>query len=165
VSNWGSDGFKKVLGNTPDERTLQDLIGEFPVKLKQAMFSAASHGPIRRGTWTGCALNAAGVELEKAVYSPETASETFGITHAQAVLFIECWDRMDGSNEECTEKLREMIEQEGLFRNPGEKVPRIIRVKVYEDQQKKLREQFDMLMVANMIPDTEAALDLLTAKV
>ena len=165
MGNWSSDGFKKskLIGTTPGERTLQDLIGEFPVTLKQAMFSAASHGPIRRGTWTNCALNAAGVELNKAVASTETAEKVFGITQAQASLFISCWDRMAGSDEECTTKLREMIEQEGLFRNPGEKVPRIIRVKVYEDQQKKLREQFDTLMEANMIPDTELALELLTA--
>jgi hypothetical protein len=162
VGNWGSDNF---LGNKVSPSTLEEVIEGFPSGLKQAMFAAASNKVIRRGTWTGCAMNAAGMEVGKkdSVQSIEEAAEAFKVTKAQVQLFIRCWDSLEGSDEYCTTFLRNSIEKAGLFTEPGHKAPRIIRVKVYEDQQKKLREQFDTLMEANMIPDKELALEILTA--
>jgi hypothetical protein len=162
VGNWGSDGFR---GNKISLSTLEGIIEEFPSGLKQAMFAAASTKVIRRSTWDGCAMNAAGFEVGKqgSVDNVQAAAKTFGVTPNQVSIFIRCWDSLEGSDESCTQFLRDSIEKAGLFTEPGRKPPRIIRVKVYEDQQKKLREQFDTLMGANMIADTELALDLLSA--
>lgn len=162
MSNWGASLFKQERKLNESEQYLFDLINEHPAKLKQAMFSAASKGPIFRHSWNGCAMNAAGGQVQKEVFSAQDASEAFGISRAQVGLFIEHWDSLEGSDELVTALLREMIERSGLFTEPGEHTPRIISVKIYENQQKKLREQFDSLMLANMIPDTEIALDLLT---
>lgn len=160
MGNWGSDNF---LGNKVGASSLEGIINEFPSGLKQAMFAAASTKVIKRQTWDGCALNAAGFEVGKnnQVSSISTAAQAFGITQSQVGIFIRCWDSLPGTDEECTIKLREMIEKAGLFTEPGQKPPRIIRVKVYENQQKKLREQFDTLMEMNAVPDTDVALDLL----
>ena len=62
MGNWGVDS---VLGNVTSPDTLQQIIEEFPSGLKQAMFAAASRDTIRRGTWNGCAMNAAGFQVGK----------------------------------------------------------------------------------------------------
>jgi len=166
VSNWGS--VKHVANPWRDHTTgvsLCDTITNFPSGLKQAMFAAVSTRIIRRKTWNGCALNAAGMEVGKegSVSSIEVAAKTFGITQAAVKQFINIWDALPGTDEMANATLRDCIEKAGLFVEPGQKMPRIIRVKVYEDQQKKLREQFDSLMEANMIDGTDVMEQLLTS--
>jgi hypothetical protein len=166
MGNWGSENFT-VLGNSVKPGKLEEIIEEFPSGLKQAMFAAASHGIIKRHTWNGCALNAAGIEVgsPKEVRSFLTAAKAFNITASQAKLFVAFWDAMPGSDEHCTNFLRETIEKVGLFSEPGQKPPRILKKKVYESQQTQLRNQFETLMAANQVPDVEFALELLGAAV
>lgn len=157
MGNWGADNFSGSVG------TLEDIVGEFPSGLKQAMFAAASTRIIQRSTWNGCALNAAGMEVGKqgSVSSLKAASEAFGITQAQAGIFICHWDSLSGSDEEATQHLCTILERVGLFSEPGQRPPRIIRKKVYENEQKKLREEFNSLMESNSVPDMDLANDLL----
>lgn len=168
ISNWGDKKhYYRKSYNPTRGVSLCDTIENFPSKLKQAMFAAASRGVIKRGTWNGCAFNAAGMEVGhgKAVNSFEKAARTFGVTTASVEQFIGIWDSMKGTDEDCTQTLRTCIEKAGLFIEPGQKAPRIIRVKVYEDQQKKMREQFDTLMEANMIEGADLMEDLLVGAI
>ena len=163
VSNWGSGNFNKSYFSHTKGVSLCNTVEQFPSGLKQAMFAAASRGPIMRGTWNGCAFNAAGMEVGKqdSVTSFAVAADTFKCAIAQVKQFIILWDSMPGTNEHCTEVLRTCIEKAGLFSEPGQKAPRIIKLKVYEDQQKKMREQFDTLMEANLIEGTDLMAELL----
>lgn len=159
MGNWGA-GFSEASYNRYRNNkgvSLCDTIEAFPAKLKQAMFSAATHGTLRRGTWNNCAFNGAGKEVGSAnISSTMAASRVFGVTKAAVQQFITIWDKMPGDDAHCNGILRECIEKAGLFDEPGTRPPRIIKVKVYEDQQKKLREQFDALMEANMVPDVDS---------
>lgn len=160
MGNWGS--FE-----------LEDLIAEFPVRLKQAMYAAANKGTIRRGTWDHCALNAAdkmmklGVEnfsrgqTPDFVHSTKMASQAFGITNAQASHFIRIWDSRGGTDEQCTEYLKECILKAGLFTEPGSKLPRIVTKRVYTSEETKVQEEFFRMMEANEVPDIDVAIDLL----
>jgi hypothetical protein len=159
MGNWGAENFHQN-----NSKTLEGIIAEFPSGLKQAMFAAASTRVIKRMTWNGCALNAAGMEIGRndSVKSLEKAAETFGITKAQAGIFIRNWDTLEGTDEEATQHLRFLLEKVGLFSEPGQRPPKfVVRKKVYENQQKKLREEFDSLMEANEVPDVDLALDIL----
>lgn len=158
MSQWGSKNFN----TKPFGVGLQDIVADFPSGLKQAMYAAANKGSLKRGTWNNCAFDAAANNTLRQAGNPlYKAAEMFKVSPAMVSTFINHWDRMVGSDEECTQKLRDAIEQAGLFSEPGQKPPRIIKMKVYEDQQKKLREQFDSLMEANMIEGTDVMEELL----
>lgn len=158
MGNWGAENFS---GGTVG--TLEEIVGEFPSGLKQAMFAAASNRIIARGSWNGCAMNAAGMEIGKqgSVRSLQAASKAFGITKSQVGIFIQHWNTLPGTDEEATQHLRTILEKVGLFSEPGQRPPRIIRKKVYENEQKKLQEEFDSLMASNEVPNMEMAADLL----
>lgn len=160
---WGSDGFTDRYHRQHTPEVLEDIIQEFPSGLKQAMFAAASRTTIARNTWNGCALNAAGIEVGKSenISSFAAASKAFGITQALAQMFVHCWDNMKGTDEECTQILRDTITKVGLFVEPGHKPPRVIKKKVFESQQAQLQKQFEALMESNSVPDTDVAMDLL----
>lgn len=152
MGNWGSDLFgKKDAAPT----NLQETIDKFPPSLKQAMFAAASRTTIRRQTWNGCAMNAAGIEVGKnnQVQSLETAAAAFGISSDLVDSFIKRWDILDGSDEECTQLLRNMIEKAGLFRKPGS-----FNIRVFEQ---KKRDEFEHLFTTHQVPDEDIALDIL----
>lgn len=156
--NWGSENFAGTFGDSD----LQSVINEFPVGLKQAMFAAASRTTIKRKTWNNCAMNAAGFEVGKqgSVQSLRAASETFGIPESLVSRFIQKWDKLQGTDEDCTIKLREMIERSGLFNEPevpGKKPTRIVSVTVY----KQLREELDILIEQNEVPDEDMAVSIL----
>jgi hypothetical protein len=162
VGNWGHDSFGKP--RSKDEE-FQDIVDKFPQGLKQAMFAAASRTTIKRSTWTGCALNAAGFEVGKAdnVNSLEAAAETFNVPYDVVLYFISYWDQLPGTDEECTLKLRGMIEKAGLFKGPRtRRRARVVSLKVFESRaEKKLRSEFDSLVEDNMVPNTELAHSIL----
>jgi len=152
VGNWGSDLFgKKDIAPS----NLQGVIDKFPPKLKQAMFAAASRTTIMRSTWTGCALNAAGFEVGKAneVRSLESAASSFDVPETLIEEFINRWDRLHGTDEECTQLLREMIEKAGLFRKPN-----TFYIKAFEATR---REEFNHLFKNNLVPDESVAVSIL----
>jgi hypothetical protein len=160
---WGSENFSDKYKVSHSAGTFEDIISQFPSGLKQAMFAAASRTTIARSTWNGCALNAAGMEIGRAndVRSFDTAAKAFNITPALAQMFVHAWDKMHGTDTECTAILRDTITKVGLFSEPGQKPPRIIKKKVFESQQAQLHKQFQTLMESNSVPDTDVALELL----
>lgn len=157
--NWGSENF--VGSKTPE--LLEQLIAEFPPKLKQAMYAAANTGNINRGTWNHCALNAAGKDemFGKQVSSVQAASRTFGITVAQANNFIKMWDMREGTDEECTTWLKNTILDIGLFSEPGKLMPRIVKKRVFTSEETRLKEEFDKLVENLEVPDTDVAFEFL----
>jgi hypothetical protein len=151
MGNWGLD----VSDN------LESIVNQFPPKLKQAMFAAASRGSLRRGTWNHCAFNAAGFEVGKLgeVRSLQSAAEAFDVTPILVKKFIRYWDHMTGTKEEVTIQLREAIEKVGLFTKSG--ASRIVWIKAFEQDEKAKREEFDQLMELNQIPDEDMASSIL----
>jgi hypothetical protein len=163
VGNWGSNYFG---GSRSQDQLFQDVVDKFPAGLKQAIFAATSRTTIKRRTWDGCALNAAGFEVGKqgSVDNMEAASKAFGIDQGLVALFITKWDSLPGTDESCTQKLREVIEKAGLFSGPRtRRRTRTVQSRVFKEQERVLREQFDVLVENNMIPDEELALEILTA--
>lgn len=157
MGNWGSENFAGTSGGS-----LQQVIDQFPSKLKQAMFAAASRGPIARRTWNNCAMNAAGFEVgtTKEVRSLATAAEAFSIPESLVQRFITIWDGMIGTDEDCTQKLRASIEESGLFTEPHEKkhgAVRVVSVKVFEQKLADFHEAIENFQV----PDEDVALDIL----
>lgn len=158
MNEWGATNFK----SSPNfQVTMFDVIKDFSPSLKQAMFAAANKGVIRRGTWNNCGLNAAGKELEIAgIASIEAAAKAFGISPAIATKFIQIWDAMPGTNEECTEWLKEQILAVGLFTTPLDVLPRIIRRKTFVAQTTE-EVEFEQLMNDNQVFGTELAEQIL----
>ena len=158
AGNWGSQNF----GGSYDDRqnSLQGVIELFPPRLKQAMFAAASRTTIKRRNWNGCAMNAAGIEIGKAdsVQSFDSAAQAFGIPPSLVENFVERWDRLDGTDEECTQHLRTMIEKAGLFSKPG-KGRRGAPIQVFTSS--KLRKKFDTMVEHHIVPDEDVALSIL----
>lgn len=154
MSDWGED-FKPTYG------PLFDIISEFPVKLKKAMYASANKGTIRQRTWNNCALNAAS-KLEEAAFSSSVSSttkaaEVFRITPAQAGNFIRIWDNIDSEEYNPTEVLKQTILEVGIFRKPGERLPRIVKKRVYTSQITKDREEFEKMMQLNQVEDIDWA--------
>jgi hypothetical protein len=87
---------------------------------KQAMFRAAGRTTLRRLTWRGCAFNEAGKVVSRPVIGARTAGKVFHLSPLTVLRFVTAWDRLDGSDEDCTTLLREAILQVGLFSDPGE---------------------------------------------
>lgn len=155
MSNWGSENFR-VGKSSPG--SLQDVINQFPKSLKQAMYAAASTRLIKRGTWSGCALNAAGDEIGVNANSTSNAASAFNIPDQLVTSFISKWDKLQGTDEECTKRLKIMLEDANLFEEPQEAEEvrtgkKIVSVVVYEDQRKK----FDELVQAELVEFTDLA--------
>ena len=141
---------------------MQEIIDQFPVGLKQAMFAAASRTTIKRRSWNGCAMNAAGFEVGKSdsVQSISSAADAFNVSGELVSRFISRWDTMTGTDEECTQKLRSMIEESGLFTDPSSSkkhATRVVSVTVY----KQLREELEGLIERNEVPDEDIAVSIL----
>lgn len=126
--------------------TLEQAVAKLNPKAKQAMFSAATHGLIKRGTWNGCAFNAGGIEIgNKHVSTIEAAAEAFGCSRQVVSDFICVWDQLPGTDTSATAQLRETIERVGLFSEPStaKKLVGIVRSRVYTSWETKMREEFD----------------------
>lgn len=130
-------------GSTPSN--LEQAVAKLNPKAKQAMFSAATHGLIKRRSWSGCAFNQAGVEIGKEVRSSQVAAAAFGCSVKVVNDFIRIWDSMSGSDAACTQALREAIENVGLFTEPegAKKYVGVVRSRVYTSYETKMREAFD----------------------
>jgi hypothetical protein len=158
MNEWGATNFK----SSPNfQVTMFDVIKDFSPSLKQAMYAAANKGIIRRRTWDNCGLNAAGKELNiGGIESIETAAKAFGVSQAIAQKFIDIWDAMPGSDEECTEWLKQEILTVGLFTTPLDVLPRIIRRKTFVAQTTE-EQEFEKLMNDNQVFGTELAEQIL----
>jgi hypothetical protein len=88
---------------------LIDVIRAFPAPARQALYSAATSGELRRGTWDGCPLNRAGEQLGVPVRSRGEAAYVLGVSPETARRFVEAWDRLWGSNRRRSKILRDAL--------------------------------------------------------
>lgn len=125
---------------------LYSVVKPFPSRLKKAMFAAASHGMIRRGTWDGCAFNAAGVQVgNDGINSYKKSFREFNLSEREVQVFISRWDGLQGTDEECTFALREALQKADLFIDPS-RVKRVVRKRVFTSQSTKEQEEFEALV-------------------
>jgi len=141
MSKWGSEGF--ASGNS-----LEGTVRQLNPKAKQAMYGAARAQTIHKGTWNGCAFNAAGMQLggsiNETVSSVSRAAEVFGLSENVVQKFITAWDRLPGTNEESTKELIQVLEKVGLFSEASEtRLARTIRVTLYKNLENQLREELE----------------------
>ena len=99
----------------PDRNPLVPVVRPFPASGRRALYAAANSGLLRRGSWNGCALNRAGVEVGLPVRSRGEAAYALGASPDAVRGFLEVWDRLWGSNRRCTQLLRDALEHVGLF--------------------------------------------------
>ena len=85
---------------------------------KQALYAATNNGSLKRGTWNGCALNAAGRVVGERITDSARAARVFETTPQIMRDFIVVWDRLRGPDHRCTALLREAILTVGLFTEP-----------------------------------------------
>ena len=103
---------------TTAENPLVPVLRPLSPRGKQALYAAANSGALKRRTWDGCAFNQAGNLLGESVQSRRRAAQVFDTTPAVVSHFISVWDQLPGSNEGCTQILRDAIEEVGLFTEP-----------------------------------------------
>ena len=96
------------------QNSLRSVVAPFPPQLKQAMYAAADRGLIKRGTWDGCAFNAAGEQINKHVTASTHAARAFGVSTSVVDRFIRTWDSMKGSDVRCTGLLKSALLDVGL---------------------------------------------------
>ena len=88
---------------------LVDAVRAFPEPAREALYAAATSGRLRRGTWHGCPLNRAGVELGVPVRSRGEAAYALGVSPETARTFVQAWDRLWGSNRRRARLLRDAL--------------------------------------------------------
>lgn len=135
----------------PDKQrvnTLADAIKAMPPSAKMAMYAAGSEKLIKRGTWNGCAWNAAGQHVGKTVQSYASAAKAFKCSQDVVSNFIRIWDNMKGDDVKCNEILMSALDEVGLNTVPedfvtddeGNKV-RIISGYAYKSLDTKFQEE------------------------
>lgn len=165
MSNVGKWGFSVPPSVANQSTPLGAAIAQLNSKAKQAMFAAASHRTIRRGTWNGCAFNAAGAEEGSSeVISVARAAEAFGCSPKTVKRFIHAWDATSGdmTDQEATNYLKTLLSQD-LFSDPEEykkhqkEIGSFVVYESLETRMKKFEEQFE----TDTVPLTDEALELL----
>lgn len=122
---------------------LTNVVRGFNPGLKQAMYAAAEKGLIKRGTWDGCAFNAAGETVGQPVASFTSAARAFNVPEALVERFVRVWDGMKGSDQRCTGLLKAALLDVGLTEEltvPA-RVKRIVRGYAYKSLETKFHEQ------------------------
>lgn len=122
--------FKKA----DDDLTFEKIITQLPVKVKVAFYRVASQRTIKRGTWNGCAFNAAGEAIGRNVTSEVGAVEAFGASKYIVSNFIRFWDGTKfrggdwSSDAYATAQLVKLIDAYGLLKPPAS-----AQIEEYED--------------------------------
>ena len=122
---------------------LKSVVAPFPPQLKQAMYAAAEKGLIKRGTWDGCAFNAAGAHVGENVSAISTAARAFGVDETIVQRFITAWDGMVGTDERCTGLLKAALLNVGLTEDMTipSRVKRVIRGYAYKSLETQFHEE------------------------
>src|SRR4051812_2466603 len=82
------------------------------------MFKVATLNTLKRRTWHGCPLNRAGSELGACIVNERDAMQTLRLPRHTVRRFLLAWDYMQGTDEQCTDRLVEAILTVGLFTEP-----------------------------------------------
>jgi hypothetical protein len=141
---------------------LYNVIRPLNPETKKAMFAAATHNMIKRGTWNGCAFNAGGLEVgDASISSYAKAAEVFNLPEVAVANFIRVWDQLKGTDEECTQLLREAIEKVGIYTEPNAKrATRIERKIVFKSLATQL-EEIEKELAADTIENVDEMAQLL----
>jgi hypothetical protein len=161
MSKWGSEGFASGSNLEASIRLLNP-------KAKQAMYGAARAKTIHKGSWNGCAFNAAGMQvggsINEHITSIDRAAEVFGVSQNVVQKFISAWDKLPGSDEESTQELIHTLEKVGLFSEASEtRLARKIRVTLYKSLESELRDQLEEAFENESIEGVCEARELLFA--
>lgn len=160
VGKWG---FKSPVGSIThgSAMNLARAVAALNVQTKQAMFAAATKRSIKRGTWSGCAFNAAGIEENRAVSTTIQAAQVFGLPEHVVSRFIMAWDQTvrNMSEAEANELLKNLLTDSNLHEDDYEKLEPA-EFKVYESMESKIA-KFEQQLAEDSVPLTEEALELL----
>lgn len=160
VGKWG---FKSPVGSIThaSQADLAKAVSALNVQTKQAMYAAATKRSIKRGTWSGCAFNAAGHEVGQQVSMTGKASEVFGLPEHVVSRFIMAWDRTvnNMTEEQANELLKQLLTDSNLHTDEYEKLEPA-EFKVYESMESKIA-KFEEQMATDSVPLTDEALELL----
>src|SRR5262249_35233844 len=85
---------------------------------KVAMYNVANTETLKRRTWRGCPLNRAGCALGSAVVNERDAMLVFNVPRHAVRRFILAWDCLRGTDDQCTDLLRDAIRTVGLYSEP-----------------------------------------------
>jgi hypothetical protein len=99
----------------PAENPLIPVLKPFDHELRRALYAATNSGSLRRRTWNGCAFNRAAAILGVEVNHLSGAADAFQLPVQRVNDFITTWDRLRGSDGQCTELLRDALLAVGLF--------------------------------------------------
>lgn len=124
---------------------------------KQAFLAAAKQGRLARGTWNGCAFNAAGKLQQENVSTVTKAAEVFDMKAGDVSRFIRVWDNLYcRSDWWATRLLKEAIESIGLFTPAG-----TMRFRAFTSEDTVIREAFDLMVKNDSVEFTSDAVELL----
>lgn len=141
---------------------IYNAVRKLSPEAKKAMFSAATHGRIKRGTWNGCAFNAGGLEVgDPKISSVIAAARVFNMSVQDVSYFIRCWDQLEGTDDECTQLLRDTIEKVGIYEPANARRKTTIERKIVYKSLATQKAEFEQEMEKYEIPFEDEAANLL----
>lgn len=151
MGQWGA-------GNIGGLSPLESAVHQLNPQTKQAMYAAAQKRIISKGTWDGCAFNAAGKEKGFDIGSVGYAARLFDLPGDVVANFISEWD----SGPEDTEALKEILVKVGLYTEPGTPKPKRVMFRKYTSWETRMKEELDINIEQDILPEgTEEAAELL----
>lgn len=132
--------------------SLERAVRNLNPKAKQAMWAATDSGVIARGTWNGCAFNAAGDATgTTGIKSVQRAAEAFDLSESVVQTFIGAWDHSYSQGDANT-VLRDTLTKVGLFTEAGVgRGKRVVSRTLHKNQQEALMEAFEAQMEADEV--------------
>ena len=143
----------KHFANRGHVNSLKGAVNRLSPKAKQAFYAAALSGPINRGTWNGCAFNAAGEDMGRHVRSYIAAAELFEMSIGGVKEFIYYWDnfRHDLSNTDATDLLKDYLLESGLYESSDPTLGTFV-VTIHKGPE-TIKQEFDELVAQLGDPD------------
>lgn len=135
---------------------LSRVVGNLPPSARSAMYAAAEKGVIKRGTWNGCAWNAAGAHHGLETRSVNAAARQFNCSPQVVSDFIQVWDRLRGSNTSCTSILKDAIEKVGITQNRP-KGTLVVAGRAFTGSETRFKEQLKSVTDIRDMPGMEDA--------
>lgn len=164
------DGAEQGWGSRGTGNPLTSVVRALPPHVRQAMLVASKKGLIARGTWDGCAFNAASKLGGENVGSVAEAARVFGCSQAVVNNFIGKWDKFTVGNpprkpsdQEANRLLVEAINEVGTH-TPIKGTKRVIRGYAYKSEATKFAEQLESgELTVEMIPGCKEVGELLSS--
>lgn len=137
--------------------SLDNIIVQFPIKLKKALYAVAEKGDIKARTWNGCALNQAGLEYNKTVHASQQAARAFNISETLVNRFIRRWDSFLMSSPNRAKLLKETLIRIGITVPPEQYSTRsegtvVFDFTPFKSLQTRFIEELDDVKTINDIP-------------